>query len=279
MKARPEAAASRWRTEGHGALGKRGRGRQISAGGRGRRAGSRGPQGNDREADMAHKGKRYREAIQQVDREREYELNEAIGVLKSLRPARFDETVELAVQLGIDPRHSDQQVRGSVSLPNGLGKTQRVAVFAEGEAAEAALKAGADHVGSADLIERIQGGWTDFDVALAVPEMMRLVGRLGRILGPRGLMPSPKNSTVRADIGEAVAEFKAGKIEFRNDSGGNVHAPVGKLSFATQALRENTEALLEYLQRLRPRSVKGRFFRKVVLCSTMSPGVKVRASL
>jgi large subunit ribosomal protein L1 len=226
---------------------------------------------------MSSRGKRRTEALEQVDRKKVYELEEAIELLKSLRPARFDETVELAVQLRIDPRQSEQQVRGSVSLPNGLGKTQCVAVFAEGEAAEAALKAGADHVGSAELIERIQGGWTNFDVALATPEMMRLVGRLGRILGPRGLMPSPKNGTVRADIGEGVAEFKAGKIEVRNDSGGNVHAPVGKLSFAPQTLRENAEALLQFLQRLRPPSVKGTFFRKVVLCSTMSPGVKVRA--
>ncbi len=228
---------------------------------------------------MSSRGKRRTEVLEQVDRKKAYELEEAIELLKSLRPARFDETIELVVQLRIDPRQSEQQVRGSFSLPNGLGKVQRVVVFAEGEAAEAALKAGADHVGAADLVERIQGGWTGFDVALAAPEMMRLVGRLGRVLGPRGLMPSPKNGTVRADIGEGVAEFKAGKIEVRNDSGGNIHAPVGKLSFTTQALLENAEALVQYLQRLRPATVKGTFFRKVVLSSTMSPGVKVRASV
>jgi large subunit ribosomal protein L1 len=227
---------------------------------------------------MAGNGRRYQESLAQVDRDREYGLDEALEVLKGFRSARFDETVELSVQLGIDPRQSDQRVRDSIVLPSGIGKTQRVIVFAEGEAAEQAQEAGADRVSGEDLAKQIEEGWMDFDVALATPGMMRVIGRLGRILGPRGLMPSPKNGTVREDVAEAVQEFKAGKVELRNDSGGNVHAPVGKLSFSAEALKDNVEAVLDYLRRSRPLTAKGRYFRKVVLSSTMSPGIKVKAS-
>ena len=227
---------------------------------------------------MSHRSKRYNAVLEKIDRSRVYELGEAIDLLKEQKSARFDETVELVALLGVDPKQTDQQVRGSVSLPNGLGRTQRVAVFAEGEKAEAARAAGADVVGAADLAEKVQGGWTDFDVALASPDMMRVIGKLGRILGPRGLMPSPKNATVREDIAAAVKEFKAGKIEVRSDSGGNVHAPVGKLSFSREALLENAEALLTHLRRLRPQAVKGRYFRKVVVSTTMSPGLKVQVA-
>ena len=224
---------------------------------------------------MPRRSKRYRSCRQQVDREKVYSLDEAVGLLKSVVSARFDETVEVAVQLGVDPRQSDQQVRGSVSLPNGIGKSLRVAVFAEGAQAEEARRAGADHVGSSELIERVEGGWTDFDVALATPEMMRQLGRIGRQLGPKGLMPSPKNGTVRSDMAEAVREFKAGKIEVRNDSGGNVHAPVGKLSFGKEALIENIQEVLDYLVRLKPQAAKGRYMESIVVSSTMGPGVKV----
>lgn len=227
---------------------------------------------------MSPRSRRFNQVIEQVDRSKVHELAEAVDILKALKPARFDETVELVAQLGIDPRQTDQQVRGSVSLPNGLGKAQRVVVFAEGENAQAAQAAGADVVGGKDLAERVQEGWTDFDVALATPDMMKVIGRLGRMLGPRGLMPSPKNGTVRPDIAEAVQEFKAGKIEVRNDSGGNIHAPVGKMSFAEQLLIENIEALLDFLRHLKPATVKGRYFRKVVVSTTMGPGVKVRAA-
>jgi len=227
---------------------------------------------------MPHRSRKYREVLEKVDRRATYELREAIELMKGLKGAGFDETVELSVQLGIDPKRSDQQVRGSVSLPNGLGRSQSVLVFAEGEGAEAAKAADADYVGAADLAERIKGGWTGFDVALAMPDMMRVIGPLGRILGPRGLMPSPKNGTVRTDIGEAVREFKAGKIEVRSDAGGNVHAPVGKLSFTLQSLLENTDALVGHLQRLKPASLKGRYFRNAVLSSTMGPGIKLSLS-
>jgi large subunit ribosomal protein L1 len=210
-----------------------------------------------------------------VDREKVYSLDEAVALLKAVGTARFDETVEVAVQLGVDPKQSDQQVRGSVSLPSGIGKSLRVAVFVEGQQADEARAAGAEHVGGSELIERVEGGWADFDVALATPEMMRQLGRIGRHLGPKGLMPSPKNGTVRSDIGAAVREFKAGKVEVRNDSGGNVHVPVGKLSFSNEAIVANIRELLDYVVRLRPQSAKGKYLESVVVSSTMGPGVKV----
>lgn len=224
---------------------------------------------------MARRSRRYQESRRQADRSQLHPLEDALEQLKAMRPARFDETVECSVQLGIDPRHSDQQVRGSISLPHGTGQERTVAVFADGAGADAAREAGADIVGADDLIERVTEGFTGFDVALATPDMMSRIGRLGRFLGPRGLMPSPKSGTVRSDIGEAVQEFKAGKVEFRNDSGGNIHVAVGKISFDTSALAENVLALIEQLQRMKPTAAKGRYLRKVFVTSTMNPAVPV----
>jgi large subunit ribosomal protein L1 len=224
---------------------------------------------------MARRSRRYQKSREAVDRSHLYRLEEAVQKVKSMAPARFDETVECSVQLGIDPRHSDQQVRGSISLPHGTGKERTIAVFADGANAEAAREAGADIVGADDLIEKVEKGFLDFDVALATPDIMGRVGRLGRHLGPRGLMPSPKSGTVRADIAEAVQEFKAGKIEFRNDSGGNVHVPVGKLSFEVAALTENVQAVIDQLVRMKPAASKGRYLCKVCVASTMNPAVPV----
>ena len=224
---------------------------------------------------MAKHGKKYNEAAARIDRDTLYSPEEAIKLAKETAPAKFDETVEIHMRLGIDPRHSDQQVRGSISLPHGTGQERTVAVFADGAAADAAREAGADIVGADDLIGRVTEGFTGFDVALATPDMMSRIGRLGRFLGPRGLMPSPKSGTVRSDIGEAVQEFKAGKVEFRNDSGGNIHVAVGKISFDTVALAENVRALIEQLQRMRPTAAKGRYLRKVFVTSTMNPAVPV----
>jgi len=225
---------------------------------------------------MGHKSKRFQEARESVDREALYALEEAVGLVKSLRAARFDETVEVSVQLGVDPKQGDQQVRGSISLPHGIGKERTVAVFAQGELAEAAKAAGADHVGGEDLAQRVEGGWMEFDVALATPDMMKVLGRLGRHLGPRGLMPTPKNGTVRPDIAEGVKEFKAGKVELRNDSGGNVHAAVGKLSFSEQDLVENVREVVEHLVRMKPTGCKGKYINNLVLSSTMGPGIKIK---
>jgi len=227
---------------------------------------------------MPHRSRRYRESLTMIERGRAYPLEEAIRKVKSMPPARFDETVECTVSLGIDPRHSDQQVRGTISLPHGTGTSRRVAVFAEGDNAEAAREAGADVVGGQELIDQVSDGFMDFDVALATPDMMSRIGRLGRFLGPRGLMPSPKSGTVRQDIATAVKEFKAGMIEFRNDSGGNVHVPVGKRSFDEQQLSENVRALLDQLMRMKPPSSKGRYLKKVCIAATMSPGILVATS-
>jgi large subunit ribosomal protein L1 len=224
---------------------------------------------------MSGRSRRYLEHRTKVDRQRRYPLDEALKLMKSLADAKFDESVELSVRLGIDPRQSDQQVRSSISLPNGTGREVRVLVFAEGEAADEARQAGADFVGSQDLAERIQGGWLDFDIALASPDMMRVVGRLGRILGPQGKMPSPKSGTVTPQVADAVREFKAGRIEVRSDEGGNVHALVGRCSFADEALAENIRAYMSALLRLKPASAKGIFIQKVVLSSTMGPGIHV----
>lgn len=221
------------------------------------------------------RGKRYLMVRGKVEKEREYGLEEAIELLKSLDGAKFDETFELVVNLGIDPRKSDQMVRGTFSLPHGIGKEKRVVVFAEGGKAEEARRAGAVEVGGAELVKRIEDGWLEFDVAIAVPEMMRQISRLGRILGPKGLMPSSKTGTITQDVGEAVGEFRAGKVEYRADGGGVIHLPVGKKSFPTEAIRKNIEAFLEHLKRSKPPGVRGKFIRKAFLCTTMSPAVRL----
>ncbi len=210
-------------------------------------------------------------------------LEEAVGVLKSLddglpakiKPVKMDQTVELAVRLGVDPRQADQLVRGSIILPHGIGKTQRVVVFAQGGNLEAAEAAGADAVGGKDLADKIKEGWLDFDVAIATPDMMGVVGPLGRVLGPRGLMPSPRAGTVTQDVGNAVQEYKAGKVEFRVDAGGNVHCRVGKMSFDKNQLIENIQAMLKFLESLRPSSVKGTYMRTISISATMSPGIAI----
>jgi len=224
---------------------------------------------------MVKHSKRYQEAAGLVDREKIYEVDDAIDLLKTLPMANFDEAVEVAVRLGIDPSKTDQLIRGAVSLPNGLGKSVKVVVFAEGDKAEAAKAAGADEVGSDDLAEKIAGGWADFDVVIASPDMMKHVGKLGRILGPSGKMPSPKSGTVTPDVAAAVEEFKAGKVEFRTDAGGNVQAPVGRASFSSEALTENLTTFLDHIESLRPAAVKGQYLRKVSVSTTMSPGLRV----
>jgi len=221
------------------------------------------------------KGKKYLDATKRYDRDQLFTPAEAVELVKSLGTASFDETVELAIRLGVDPRKADQIVRGTVALPSGTGKAVRVAVFAAGEAAAAAREAGADHVGADDLAAQVEGGMTDFDVAIATPDMMPLVGRLGRVLGPRGLMPNPKTGTVTTDVAKAVEEFKGGKVEYRTDRYGNVHVPIGKLSFDAAALHANFKAVLEEIQRAKPASAKGRYIRKITLSPTMGPGVKV----
>jgi large subunit ribosomal protein L1 len=222
--------------------------------------------------------RRYRDNAEQVDGSRVYDLQDAMSVLKTLRPAKFDETVEVVARLGVDPKKSDQMVRGAVSMPHGLGKDVRIVVFAEGDAAEAAEAAGATEVGSDELGAKIEGGWTDFDIVIAHPAMMRVVGKLGRTLGPQGKMPSPKSGTVTPDVAKATAEFKAGKVEFRVDSAGNVHVPVGKLSFPADKLEENARTFLDLVSSMRPSSARGTHFRTVSVSSTMSPGLKVNFS-
>lgn len=224
---------------------------------------------------MAYVSKRYRAAVATTgyEKHKRYDIASALGVLEQFPKAKFDETVELHVRLGIDPKKSDQMVRGSVSLPRGIGKAKSVIVFAEGEHAEAATEAGADEVGGEELAKRIQDGWLDFDVCIAHPAMMRVVGRLGRVLGPQGKMPSPKSGTVTDKIGQAVSEFKAGKIEFRADSGGNVHVPVGKRSFEAAALSENILAFMDHVKNLKPAAVKGTYIRKVSVSGSMTPGL------
>ena len=210
-----------------------------------------------------------------VDRAKVYPLAEAMEVLGSFVKAKFDETVEMALRLGIDPKKSDQMVRGAVSLPHGLGKPVSVIVFAEGDAAEQAAEAGAIEVGGEDLAKRIEEGWGDFDVIIAHPSMMKVVGRLGRVLGPSGKMPSPKSGTVTAEVAKAVSEFAAGKVEFRADAAGIVHVPIGKASFSGEKLAENATALLEHVLAMKPASSKGPFFQTITVSSTMGPGIKV----
>lgn len=224
---------------------------------------------------MPQRGKKYVDAAKRYDREHLHPLTEAIDLIKTLAPAKFDESVELAVRLGVDPRKADQMVRGTVALPSGTGKDVRVAVFAAGPAAEEAREAGADVVGADDLVERVQGGFFDFDVAIATPDLMAMVGRLGRVLGPRGLMPNPKTGTVTPDVAKAVAEVKGGRVEYRTDRYGNVHVPIGRVSFEAPALLANARALLDELQRVKPASSKGKYIRSITVASTMGPGVKV----
>jgi large subunit ribosomal protein L1 len=224
---------------------------------------------------VAKHGKKYIDAVRRFDRARLHTPAEAVDMLKSLPPRNFDETVEAAFRLGVDPRKADQMIRGAVSLPHGTGKTVRVAVFAQGPAAQEATDAGADVVGAADLVERIQGGFMDFDVAIATPDLMGQVGKLGRVLGPRGLMPNPKTGTVTPEVGKAVSDFKAGRIEYRTDRYGNVHMPIGKVSFSREALIENYQAGLDELVRVKPAAAKGRYIKAVTLASTMGPGVPV----
>ncbi len=225
---------------------------------------------------MPKHGKKYLAARSLVDRTKRYDLAEALSLVKKVHPTTYDETVEIAVRLGVDPRHADQMVRGSIVMPRGVGKVARVVVFAKGEKEKEALEAGADHVGAEDLVARIQQeGWLDFDRAVATPDMMGLVGRLGRILGPRGLMPNPRSGTVSMDVGRIVREIKAGKVEFRVDKAGIIHAPLGKVSFPDEALVENARTLIEALIRMKPASSKGQYIKGIAVSSTMGPGVKV----
>jgi large subunit ribosomal protein L1 len=224
---------------------------------------------------MPHRGKKYIDATRRFDRARVHTPAEAVDLVKSMSKRNFDETVEAAFRLGVDPRKADQMIRGAVSLPNGTGKSVRVAVFAQGPGAQEAKDAGADVVGSDDLVERIQGGFLDFDIAIATPDLMGKVGKLGRLLGPRGLMPNPKTGTVTQDVGKAVSDFKGGRIEYRTDRYGNVHMPIGKASFTPQALVENYQAGLDELLRVKPAASKGKYLKGVTITSTMGPGIRV----
>lgn len=219
--------------------------------------------------------RRFRENTEKLDRSRVYGVKDAMQTLKGMRPAKFDETVEVVARLGVDPKKSDQMVRGAVSLPHGLGKDVRVIVFAEGDAADAAREAGALEVGGEELGEKVAKGWTEFDIVIAHPAMMRVVGKLGRTLGPQGKMPSPKSGTVTPKVAEATKEFKAGKVEFRVDGGGNVHVPVGKLSFSAEQLEDNARTFLDFINALRPPSAKGIYMRNICVSSSMGPGLKI----
>jgi large subunit ribosomal protein L1 len=223
------------------------------------------------------RGKAYREAISKIDKTKLYEPVEALKLVRELATAKFDETVEAHIKLGVDPRHADQQVRGTVSLPHGTGKTLKVLVFAKGEKVKEAELAGADYVGADDLAEKIQAGWFDFDVAVATPDMMGVVGKLGKILGPRGLMPNPKAGTVTFDVERTIKELKAGRIEFRVDKTSIVHVPIGRVSFDIEKLEDNLNTFAEALLKAKPAAAKGQYMRSVNICSTMGPGVKVNA--
>ncbi len=224
---------------------------------------------------MAKFGKKYQEALKLVEKDKQYDPMEAIELVRKTSTTKFDATVEVAVKLGVDPKYPDQQVRGAVVLPHGTGKTQKVLVFAKGEKAKEAEVAGADYVGAEDLVDKIKDGWTDFDVAVATPDMMALVGRLGKVLGPKGLMPNPKVGTVTLDVTRAVNEIKAGKIEYRTDKAGNVHAPIGKVSFDAEKLEDNFATLIETLVKVKPSGAKGQYLRRITLSTTMGPGVYV----
>ncbi|HET9461071.1 MAG TPA: 50S ribosomal protein L1 [Gaiellaceae bacterium] len=228
---------------------------------------------------MSSHGKRYRAAREAIDREQAYTPLSAVRLLKEFEGAKFDETVEVHFRLGLNVRHADQQLRGTIMLPHGIGKDVRVAVFAEGEKAREAEDAGADVVGSADLAAKIEEGFLEFDVAIATPDQMSVVGKLGRVLGPRGLMPNPKTGTVTMDVSKAVSDAKAGKLEYRTDRGGNVHLPIGKRSFAERALLENYAALVEEIVRAKPSAAKGRYIKQITLTTTMGPGVHVDSTI
>ncbi len=221
------------------------------------------------------RGKRYAADLKNVDIEKVYPLSEAVAVIKSFKKAKFDQSINLCIHLGVDPKQADQNIRGSVSLPHGIGATKRVVAFCRDDLVAAAKEAGAVEAGGEDLVAKIEGGWMDFDVAIAAPDMMRFVSRLGKSLGPKGLMPSPKNGTVTPGVVQAVKEFTAGKLEFRNDSGGNVHVVVGKQSFDPKHLEENVQAFLDMIHRMRPSSAKGHYVKKISLAGTMTPGVLV----
>jgi large subunit ribosomal protein L1 len=227
---------------------------------------------------MSGNGKSYRAALAKIDRGQRYPLEEGLRLVKETGRAKFDETVELAVRLGVDPRQADQNVRGTVSLPHGIGKTVRVLAFAKGEKEKEAQEAGADYVGAEDLIKKISEGWFDFDKTVATPDMMAAVGRIGKVLGPRGLMPNPKTGTVTMEIGKAVKEIKAGKLEFRVDKAGIVHVPVGKASFSQEQLVDNAKAVLTSILRAKPPSAKGNYVRGVTIAATMGPGIKIDLS-
>lgn len=224
---------------------------------------------------MAKHGKKYLEARQKIDRNRDYEPAEAVSLLKEIAGASFDETVELAVKLGVNPKHADQQVRGATVLPHGIGKTVKVVVFAKGDKAREAEEAGADVVGAEELAEKIQKGWLDFDVAVAAPDVMGVVGKLGRVLGPRGLMPNPKTGTVTFDLARAINEIKAGKVEYRTDKAGNIHVPLGKVSFSEDQLLGNFFTVIETLIKAKPAAAKGQYLRNIAISTTMGPGIKI----
>lgn len=226
---------------------------------------------------MAKRGKKYKEALSKIDRQKQYTPREALTLAKETSKTQFDSTVEVHIRLGVDPRHADQQVRDVVVLPHGLGKTVKVLVFAQGEGVTIAREAGADYIADEDIIKQIQGGWTGFDVAVATPDMMGTVGRLGRILGPRGLMPNPRAGTVvqAEDLPRVINESKAGRVEFRVDKTANLHVPIGKVSFDVVKLRDNMSSLMDAVKKSRPAASKGAFIRKVTVCSTMGPGIRV----
>src|SRR5690625_3691225 len=224
---------------------------------------------------MAKKGKKYLEALKLIDRNNQYDIKEAVELAKKASSAKFDETIDVVYRLGIDTKKADQQIRGAIVLPHGTGKSQRVLVFAKGDKAKEAEAAGADYVGEKEYIDKINGGWFDFDVIVATPDMMGEVGKLGRVLGPKGLMPNPKTGTVTMDVTKAVEEIKAGKVEYRAEKSGIVHAAIGKVSFEGEKLQDNFQAIYDALQKAKPASSKGTYFKSVAVSSTMGPGIKV----